>query len=461
MSCPTKSSIRRVRQPAWLVVAALLLVSPAMAQETFEIPLPPESIAPPLPSSGLEGSGTRIDGADAIASDVDALDSGSGTREEGSDTRSLGSDTRESIVASSSSLTDPLELDERHLDIGAPALTESSGTWLRRGWWYGKLDVVFLQRTWNSADLVFAFDNGSLRTLVLENSNPGREEAARLTVGRFLFRDTSNRDHTVEFTYFGGGEFGQNSVLLADDGLAGSLGIPISVDGAADVSFSGATDTAIEYQSRFNSVEWNYVLTSRLSRDRAELQPNGDWIRRTNVDWTYHALFGFRYFDLNEDVLWTATDIANGNINGGVAADGVYDISTDNDAFGPQFGGGLTYESDRFNVTFAGKIGVLANSVQSNQVLSFTDSAAGTPVAGVGFADGDRENTLSFLGQFNLTTRWHLRPNLSIRAGYEALLLTALGLAPPQIDFNPEDARVSVAGDSFYHGISMGLEGYW
>jgi len=52
-------------------------------------------------------------------------------------------------------------LDEANNDLWGygPALTESTGTWLRRGWWYTELDAVVLNRQWKRDDMVLAVDN--------------------------------------------------------------------------------------------------------------------------------------------------------------------------------------------------------------------------------------------------------------------------------------------------------------
>ncbi|MEM6655185.1 MAG: BBP7 family outer membrane beta-barrel protein, partial [Planctomycetota bacterium] len=343
----------------------------------------------------------------------------------------------------------------------------------------------------NGVPTVIRDDGDTSRALRLRNSNPNREGTARVTLGRFLFRDTSNRDHTSEFTFFGGGEFGQNAAILSDNqevdapvddeftSQAGRINVPSSVDQGSDVSFDGALMSTIQYDSRFNSLEWNYLVTSRMLRDRMELQPNGEWVRRANTGWTYHGLVGLRYFKLDENVSWGASSIQNAAINTGITfmdnapdpgftqtpdgntSEGSYLVRTSNNMFGPQFGGGLTYESDRFNVTIGAKMSVLANDADSNSSLAFVDSATGAPIQGVGFTKNDDEPTLAFLGQFELMTRWHLRPHVSLRAGYEMMMLTAVALAPNQINFAPIDGTVVTSGDSFYHGISLGFEGYW
>ena len=87
---------------------------------------------------------------------------------------------------------------------GFPIFTESTGTWLRRGWWSAEVDAVMMNRMWKRDDQVLAFDSQSFRSLLLTRDSPGAETGVRLSLGRFLFRDTLNRDHVVEFTAFVG-----------------------------------------------------------------------------------------------------------------------------------------------------------------------------------------------------------------------------------------------------------------
>ncbi|MEN0110705.1 MAG: hypothetical protein AAF805_08265, partial [Planctomycetota bacterium] len=47
--------------------------------------------------------------------------------------------------------------------VGAyPAVTESTGTWLRRGLWYADLDAVVMARTWNNEALTIAEEYDSI-----------------------------------------------------------------------------------------------------------------------------------------------------------------------------------------------------------------------------------------------------------------------------------------------------------
>lgn len=327
-----------------------------------------------------------------------------------------------------------------------PALTESTGTWLRRGYWYSELDAVVLNRMWKRDDLIMGFDNTSFRDLRLERTDPGASASARLTLGRFLFRDTCNRDHTLEFTAFGGGDSFQDDTLTSSTG-GNTLLVPVSRSDFND-SFDGADSMDISYEGRFSSFELNYRVKERMRHDRMVLTPSGTWVRTANEGITKQYLVGLRYMDLVDVLDWNATNVSS---LGGV--DGNYHIETNNDLFGIQFGCSMLLEHDRWNLEIMGKGGPYVNDVKSRERLTFDD--------GTGFFVGNREPNLSFIGEFQLIGRYHLRPNLSLRAGWQMMYVSSVALAPDQVDFSPDEGRFPYEGDPFYNGAIFGAECYW
>src|SRR6185369_13439942 len=126
--------------------------------------------------------------------------------------------------------------------------------WLRRGFWYAEADAVIWTRTWNRNNQFYAVEDANVnspnffrgpitvfntnRFLMLDGSQPGSDASVRVTLGHFLFRDQSNRDHTAEFTANTGGDWSQDLVLgsVVDFGLF----VPFIVDGA-NRSFDGSS----------------------------------------------------------------------------------------------------------------------------------------------------------------------------------------------------------------------------
>jgi hypothetical protein len=72
-----------------------------------------------------------------------------------------------------------------------------------------------------------------------------------------------------------------------------------------------------------------------------------------------------------------------------------------------------------------------------------------------------REDNLSFIGEAEFLVKWHLRPNLSIRAGCEILYVDSIALAPFQVNFVPGGySPIADDGDIFCMGSIIGLEAY-
>lgn len=343
---------------------------------------------------------------------------------------------------------------------------ESTGTWLQRGVWYAEVDAVIYNRLWSRDGLRLAaadpnveippVNNQSLgfnpifldtnRILILQGSLPGRDAAVRTTLGHFLFRDSVNRDHTFEFTAFGGGDWEQNRVITSEQPFG--LFVPWSIDGG-NISFDGSSRQTVDYRSNYKSFELNYRVQQRLGRDQMIMDANGSWHRAANAGFEREYLAGLRIMEMQDILDWRAEDI------GAVGSDGRYFIRADNDLFGLQLGGGVKYQASRWSVGVFGKGGVFLNDALGRTQLTFTDEA---------FDDSDlrlRENQLSFVCEFKLNGRFHVTPNTSLRAGYELMFLSSMAMAPAQATFLPEFSYLNTTGDPFYHGISFGFEGYW
>lgn len=357
---------------------------------------------------------------------------------------------------------------------GATAEIESTSTWLRRGFWYAEAEAVILNRMWNRDDMRFAvadsdanrtdFESNEIifqallntnRMLIVNGAQPGEDSAVRATLGSFLFRDSRNRDHTLEFTAFGGGDWAQHRVLSSQQPFG--LFVPYSIDGA-NRSFDnnqtgpgalGSSRQTLDYSSQLNSFELNYRVKQRPSRDQMIMDPNGNWHRAANSGFVRDYLAGLRLMEARDILDWRAEDIlALGN-------DGSYLIRTDNDMIGFQLGAGIAYETARWSLGAHAKGGVFINDASGRTTLNFTADDTG---------DADlrfRADELSFIGEFKLLGRWHVLPNVSLRAAYELMYLTSQALAPNQATFITDFSYLNTTQDPFFHGASFGFEGYW
>jgi hypothetical protein len=343
-----------------------------------------------------------------------------------------------------------------------PALLESTGTWLRRGFWFAEVDAVLMNRRWDrrgrllmqedidNANPIFVHRN----MLSLDGTRPGAEGAPRLTLGRFLFRDESNRDHNVEFVAFGGGNWSQDGRLDGTD-----LVVPIQLAGI-NPSFSGATSSQYRYDSWFNSFELNYHLRQRMLKDRMELEPSGQWVRRAQPTKTYSVLAGMRYFNLDEHVNWQAFGIDDSDDDADDdEEDGVYDVQVGNHMIGTHMGLSSAYETARWSIEGRVKGGMFLNMIDLDSSFDLDTNSGGTAPDGSTDLQGDK---LAWIGEAAFIARYHIRPNFSLRAGLEVMHLASLAFAPNQIDFVPSGSPyISMGNEAVYLGGSIGFESYW
>jgi hypothetical protein len=344
---------------------------------------------------------------------------------------------------------------------GQPAPIESSGTWLNRGVWYAEADVVVFYRIWQRADVLLTAEDVNVtnpnflpsgialntnRALFLKATQPGEDAGVRTTLGRFLFRDDQNRDHTLEFTAFTAGNWTQDIQLSS--ATPNGLFVSFGVDGG-NLSFSGSSQQRAIYTSQLNSFELNYRLKKRLGRDQLVMDPNGHWRREAANGFNRSYLAGFRYLELKERFNWTAEDIVNNGDNG------QYLIDTDNNLFGFQMGEGIEYETGRWSVGLSAKMGLYLNDADAHSQLNFTADDTD---------DFNRHSTtdeLSWMGEAQVLGRYHVTPNCSVRAGIDFMVIDSLALAPRQANFINDFSQIEAGGDPYYIGGSLGFECYW
>lgn len=344
-----------------------------------------------------------------------------------------------------------------HLFDCDPALLESTGTWLRRGFWFAEVDAVLLNRRFDRNGVMLMQGEPPSnqfppifyphQLMGIDGSRPGVEGAPRLKVGRFLFRDQTNRDHNLEFVAFGGGNWSQEGSFESD-----MMFVPPQLKGT-NQAFDGATRSQYRYDSWFNSFELNYHVKQRMLKDRMELEPTGQWVRRAQPSRSLAYLAGLRYFNLDEHLAWQAFGIPDTNDDGNDEK-GIYDIKTGNHLFGTQLGLSHTFETARWSLGAHLKGGMYLNVIHLESEFDITNS-----VNGMTDLEGD---TLAWIGEASFIGKYHITPNFSLRAGLEIMHMTSLALAPKQIDFNPSGSPyIGMGKDNVYLGGSIGFESYW
>lgn len=345
----------------------------------------------------------------------------------------------------------PLGTDELgvvHEEELTPVVELSSGTWLRNGLSYVEADVVMLQHnSHNKINLASDATTGSNRQLDVERGALGLSANMRINVGQNLFRDGMNRDHAVEFMFYGLGDWSAEGSLTPATPNFIRSDIDPFIGG-----FNGANEQTFRYVSDLDSYELNYRLSWRLGRDQMVLQPGGDWVRQASPGTLFSMLAGVRVVQIDERFNYTSVstqpDLRRGQIT----------VLTNNDLVGGQVGGLWMQQYANWNWGVSGKGGAYVNFTSMNADLLTVD-----PV----LLELDREvrveeDVLAFIGELSVFCRYHLQPNISLRAGYEALWTNQIAQATEQLFVTPGPVlEVETGGSPFFMGMSFGFEATW
>ena len=351
--------------------------------------------------------------------------------------------------------------------------TYSTRNWFRRGRWYSQQDLVVLMRT-DIYSIVFSADQAALTGqsgMGTKTVAPSFTPGTRLSLGKFLGQDVSNRDHAVEFVFFGLFDYSDSARLSssATDSLRTSLtpgtewftndsiglisnsltGNPLSDSNIITPGFDNAQHHDLLYQSDLNSYEINYRVLNRPTRDHLALQSNGNWVRHEASSRIPSLILGMRSVSLNELLQFDAT-FSNPVVSG------QHRVRTTNNMFGFQAGLDYTENHDTWSVGFRSKGGALYN---------FADRNLSTRVR-----DGDdvtlasqqlEKNNLAALIEAGLFATYQIRTNLTFRAAYDAMYITGIADAPQNAGLDPGFPPFEVTSDAVYHGASFGLEMLW
>ena len=334
--------------------------------------------------------------------------------------------------------------------------------------WYFKQGIRILSRskprgigtTWelNGTTGVFATK--------MDTRGIGFDSAAgyTATIGHYLGRDTDNRDHFVEFTYWGMNAWSDSQTAYGDriDYVGGvTAGNLFSQFEESVGGFNRAEEQVIWYKSQMNNYEVNVRLRPRGREDRLVLHSNGRWRRECQPgDYTSY-LIGLRTLSIDERFYFRSSGMVDDN---GVQSNvnGDYDIDTHNDLFGFQIGGDYIHRQCKWQWGFRGKTGLFMNFAdQNSRILT---SAPGDPFATtqLNIADYARRDVISLLAEVGFVGNYKIRPNIILSAGYDLMWVTGLALAPEQLTFDTVPTNeINKNGHVYSHGLTLELEWTW
>ena len=175
---------------------------------------------------------------------------------------------------------------------------------------------------------------------------------------------------------------------------------------------------------------------------------------------------GFRWFQL-EDELQISGDVDG--TSGYSGSDIYYEIETENNLFGYQFGSQLTYcVGCRLMVNVGGKIGVYGNDAEFAHWIANDMTTAYTDSQGAGPGDiytRESANSLAGLGEFDLGIGYRLSNRCSVTGGYRILsacgVVTSVGGMPTE--YTSVASAGSVRADDCFtlHGAYVGFNYNW
>ncbi|MCE5266422.1 MAG: BBP7 family outer membrane beta-barrel protein [Planctomycetaceae bacterium] len=360
--------------------------------------------------------------------------------------------------------------------------------------WYTEQGVRFFGRTkprnipLGYVDTVLpAGDIGLSQYFSNHSASPNLSAAYDMTLGHWFARDTLNRDHFVEFSFFGLNRFEDQATVTAPQRLTSTVGTtsttfgnlysPYAVDivptnilteipqlnGTIVPGFDRVDQMSTYYASYMNNFELNGRIVPRGEQDQLVLHPDGKWRRECKPGRYMSYLYGVRFMKIDESFRFhgrglTETFVDNQLVDS-VTNVGEYDVSTHNNLLGLQIGADMIFRQCRWSWGVRAKVGPYINFADQT-----SDIAAGVENETPDFSHhvAEARHVASLIGEVGFTATYKFRPNLVGRASYDFMWVTGLALAPEQLQFTSTPVnQVNTNGTAVFHGPSLGLEWLW
>jgi hypothetical protein len=364
--------------------------------------------------------------------------------------------------------------------------------------WYVEQDMRVLTRSRSSYfGLGYLFTAQTANTagqdvLSTDDTAPNISGVWGMKVGHYFARDTKNRDHYVELSFWGlnnwrdeaGYDGGRISVFNDSDQKTGEHGnlysgyavrkaldtstgqivyVPI-LNGTIMPGFDQADQQTTSYKSSTNNFEINGRFTARGRDDRVVLHPNGRWRRECQPGMFVTYVYGMRFFQLNETFNFHSrgrTDVYDpdtGQLIDSTEYAGQYDVMTHNNLLGLQAGLDITFRHCRWDWGFTGRVGPYVNF--ADQVSNITSGEELSP-SYVRRLSASKHGS-SVVAEAGIQASYKFRPNLIGRFSYDFMWVSGVAIAPEQLQFTPEPVNeIASNGYLFLHGAKLGLEWMW
>ena len=185
-------------------------------------------------------------------------------------------------------------------------------------------------------------------------------------------------------------------------------------------------------------------ITDPMQFDYSSKLYNGELNLRWNPTCRITLLAGFRWVELRE------------NLNGALVpatVESFWNTNTKNDLYGFQIGTDTKlWEYGCFSIDGLVKAGIFNNHAEQTTAVNEGETVESFTAS---------TNHVAFLGEVGLQCKYQVTCNLTLRAGYEAIWIDGLALAPGQIPVTnvvAQDIGIDSNGGVFYHGATAGFE---
>ena len=200
----------------------------------------------------------------------------------------------------------------------------------------------------------------------------------------------------------------------------------------------------LSVQQAFNQIADVHQVSRDMTIQNAEfnlLRMGRQAQTRRGQQASFEYLLGFRYFQFEEALSYSATGIRPNVFAGGDISKAEYVADVENELYGAQFGGRSEISLfKRFSLLVGLKAGIFQNNFSSRQQASFTGVNGEKRLAHV--LNGDNQGTpynlqgedtdYTLLGELDLGLTYRVTNSIRMRGGYKAIFVDDIAFADSQ-----------------------------
>ncbi|MFZ1932506.1 MAG: hypothetical protein WCB27_03950 [Thermoguttaceae bacterium] len=364
--------------------------------------------------------------------------------------------------------------------------------------WYTEQDVrIFNRSRPRDVGIGFEFPTPQVNSVGTEllnsrTASPDISAIWGMTLGHYFARDTENRDHFIEFTFWGlnnwrdeasanghrvsilnstGEKTSEQGDLYSGYAVSSVLNtttneeVPV-LNGTYVPGFDKADLQTTYYSSSTNNFEINGRISPRNGEDRLVLHPNGKWRRECQPGLYMSYLYGLRFMQINETFRFHSEsridtyDPASGILIDSREDTGDYGIVTHNNLLGFQVGAEMTWRQCRWSWGLCSKIGPCVNF--ADQVSNISSLSSDPTIDPFMRRLSYSKHNGALIAEAGIQATYKFRPNLMGRAMYDITWVPGVALAPEQLQFNTEPInKINTNGLAYFQGVTLGLEWLW